>query len=458
MLDKDMRRAGRIPLWTRVSMVIGGLFFSLLLLEVSLRICGFLALSVREAKNIYALRQKENYRIMCIGESTTALHGDDCYPSQLQEILNLKKGSLPGFSVINKGIPATTTTKILDQLEANLNRYDPDVVIAMIGINDAGDMLPYGVDSPRKRKRFLASLSTYKLFRIMQGKYIEMAGGRVPYRGYLDLSRDYAGHDMYERASKVLRKAIFAAPERPEAYNFLGLLYHNRLGDINKAESLFRESISVAPHKDMAYSYLGGCLWSQDRFDEAVDAYKKAISVNPRNSFHYMQQAAMYNNYDSTESAAMVFKELAEIDPHADRALSFLSRYYRMIGEYKKADIFEAKAEGFRLRFYKIETRHNYREIRRTLKKRGVPLVCVQYPMRSLEPLKRMLEPYNDTIFIDNEKIFKEAVDEKGYETYFTDSFAGDFGHCTRDGNRILADNIAETVLKHVSGGIGTEI
>jgi len=34
------------------------------------------------------------------------------------------------------------------------------------------------------------------------------------------------------------------------------------------------------------------------------------------------------------------------------------------------------------------------------------------------------------------------------YNDYFTDMFAGDFGHCTRKGNRLLAENIANVILK----------
>jgi hypothetical protein len=49
---------------------------------------------------------------------------------------------------------------------------------------------------------------------------------------------------------------------------------------------------------------------------------------------------------------------------------------------------------------------------------------------------------------VDNEKIFKNAIEEHGYAAYFIDSFAGDFGHCTREGNRLLADNISTVLLK----------
>jgi len=51
---------------------------------------------------------------------------------------------------------------------------------------------------------------------------------------------------------------------------------------------------------------------------------------------------------------------------------------------------------------------------------------------------------------VDNERIFKETVSNDGYEAYFKDAFAGDFGHCTEKGNRLLAENIANTIIKEV--------
>jgi len=52
--------------------------------------------------------------------------------------------------------------------------------------------------------------------------------------------------------------------------------------------------------------------------------------------------------------------------------------------------------------------------------------------------------------FVDNEQVFKEAVKKAGYKEYFKDMFAGDFGHCTQKGNELLAQNIADVILKDV--------
>jgi hypothetical protein len=51
-------------------------------------------------------------------------------------------------------------------------------------------------------------------------------------------------------------------------------------------------------------------------------------------------------------------------------------------------------------------------------------------------------------IFVDNERVFKEAIEKDGYKEYFRDMLGGDFGHCTEKSNRLLAENIANTILR----------
>ena len=65
--------------------------------------------------------------------------------------------------------------------------------------------------------------------------------------------------------------------------------------------------------------------------------------------------------------------------------------------------------------------------------------------------LKKIFEDNADgIIFVDNEKSFKGMVSKSSYKEYFKDIFSGDFGHCTDKGNRLLAENIANVILKEV--------
>jgi len=53
-----------------------------------------------------------------------------------------------------------------------------------------------------------------------------------------------------------------------------------------------------------------------------------------------------------------------------------------------------------------------------------------------------------DIIFVDNEKIFKDALSYRNYEDYFDDYIGGEFGHCTGKGNKLLAGNIVRVIFE----------
>ena len=96
--------------------------------------------------------------------------------------------------------------------------------------------------------------------------------------------------------------------------------------------------------------------------------------------------------------------------------------------------------------------RRDFKRIRDIAAGQRIPLVCAQYPMRSLALLKKMAAgPEKTVIFVDNEKRFKDGVRQEGYLAYFEDMFAGDFGCCTAKGNRLLADTLAAAILNYYS-------
>ncbi|MCK5393372.1 MAG: hypothetical protein KAI91_03475 [Candidatus Omnitrophica bacterium] len=74
----------------------------------------------------------------------------------------------------------------------------------------------------------------------------------------------------------------------------------------------------------------------------------------------------------------------------------------------------------------------------------------MEYPLRSVESLKNLLRSEGTIIFVDNGELFKEVLKQANYNEYFTDMFGGDFGHCTPKGNRLLAENVANVILKEI--------
>jgi len=120
------------------------------------------------------------------------------------------------------------------------------------------------------------------------------------------------------------------------------------------------------------------------------------------------------------------------------------------MGKYDISQEYSKKANGIREKVYNPMTLDNYRKLKEALDRRGIRLVCVQYPMRSIASLKKMFLDQEGIVFVDNEQIFKEAVNKTNYKDYFIDIFGGDIGHFTLNCNRLLAKNIADVILKEV--------
>jgi tetratricopeptide (TPR) repeat protein len=217
------------------------------------------------------------------------------------------------------------------------------------------------------------------------------------------------------------------------------------------SEDTLKKAIELNPKNDKAYLRLGWCYQKQGRPFQAADAFRKAMELNPKNDPVYIGLGWSYQKQGNLSQAEDVLRKAIELNPENDLPYRGCSALYEAMGKTELAREYANKANSLRSRYYVPVTVNNYRKLKEVLTKRGIRLVCVQYPMRSIEPLKKIFEDDKaGIIFVDNEKIFRDAVKKDKNSVYFRDMFAGDFGHCTDKGNRLLAENIANAILKEV--------
>lgn len=74
----------------RSLVVILGLIFLLIFLELFLRALGFVYLLKQDFKNLQSFGKKQDYVILALGESTTQGTDSSPWPSLLEDILNKK--------------------------------------------------------------------------------------------------------------------------------------------------------------------------------------------------------------------------------------------------------------------------------------------------------------------------------------------------------------------------------
>jgi tetratricopeptide (TPR) repeat protein len=222
--------------------------------------------------------------------------------------------------------------------------------------------------------------------------------------------------------------------------------------DRARKEEWVKKYLALKPIDDWGYAELGRICKDEKRFAEAGQMFKKALEFDPDNELTYVRLAWVYRAQGRFAEARQMLKKALELNPslYMDFVPGALATLYWEEGRFDLARQCWQKASRLRKDYYNPVTVNNYHRLKEIIERRGIRLVCVQYPMRSLEPLKQIFAGEEGVIFVDNEEVFKDAIRKDGFDVYFVDMFAGDFGHCTPKGNRLLAENIARTILKEV--------
>ncbi|MFH0984776.1 MAG: tetratricopeptide repeat protein [Candidatus Omnitrophota bacterium] len=451
----------------------------------------------QESQNLRSLRA-HGYRILCLGESTTA----GTYPSFLEEELNRRGQGIP-FSVIDKGIPSTNTDVILAQLEANLDKYKPDLVVTMMGINDQGKHMPPEVKSSSRFVRWLFSLRVVKLVRslglhltekikktnevkppVVQTPASQEPAVEVPreklkdfgLRGTQELLGVSGGpysvdelkclSDGWKALSdgdlggseKAFNKVLAKNPKNAQAYYGLSWVHRNGTHE-DQIEGLLLKVIELMPYDVAGYRSLGDQYLSEKKYEQAEAAYKKAELLGNKNKessgdmgIVTMALVHIYMAQKRYADAEQALKKFLAANPTNDLCHRRLILFYHETGRHEEAAACENKERSLDKDFYNVVTVTNYRRLKAILDSRKIKLVCAQYPMRNISVLKEIFADRDGVFFVDNEKPFKTAVAGGRLHEYFFDMFGGDFGHCTKLGNKLLAEQIADVVLKEVLG------
>ena len=506
-----------------------GILLTLFILEAGLRLGGFIFKWNQDSDNRKALsRNHGDFRILCIGESTTALGGENSYPFQLEEILN-HKGLKQKFKIINKGMVAKISTDIVEQLEENLNIYKPDLVVSMVGINDSlilrektwtvtldfwlarfriynffkflgmhinhrikernQDVLiknermkmassegysfsfgsEAGGDPPeenRNSKEVVAKILQLELLSKHLEKYLQKTEKTQAYQKVqrqlsqtkmkiqwllVYLGRYYRMRENYIEAQNYLKIAAAQDPQSYSAYLELGRVYKDQK-DYIKAIALFKKAAEIFPAGNLSLIEMGRCYNELGQTLKTFELYETVFRRHPDDFWIYPEIGKWFKAHEFFPQAQEVFELAIHIDPHDYSLYDQLSEIYSVQGKPREAESFYNQGRLKEAGVYKYlpSTIDNYNRITDIVFSREIKLICMQYPLRSVEPLKNILKSRKKIIFVENKSNFQGALKQAEYSNYFSDTFGGDFGHCTRMGNHLIAENLSNVIFKEI--------
>lgn len=487
----------RTTLFQKIILMLFGLLFCLCILEIGMRLCGGILVYLYGPENKRFFAEKGEYRVLCLGESTTARGGKDSWSTQLQDVLNERK--LGGdFKIINAGREGVQSDFIVAKLKENLDAYKPDIVITMIGVNDESGTIAYKDRLDNRAILFARNLRVYKLFRwiysnisrpFLRNQFTLQTRPNIDYGNMKNISNNNSGEVLRgqgknQEAEQFFLKEIELNPKNKSAYFALMEIYKKqerynevellskkilaiknddylalrelgvcyvKQGKIAEAESSFLKSIDIVPDFYAGYVELGYLYYDLKRYKDAEKVLNQAINIIPESEPAYTALALCYSSQGKVDDYWYLAQKIISSGVKNDRLYGFVATCYRLKGDFIKAKEYYFKAEQFRMKYYNPATLYNYQKIYELLTKRNIKLVCLQYPMRSIEPLKKLFSENHKVIYVENKQNFTRALRQVPYENYFTDTFGGDFGHCTRKGNRLIAENIASVLLEYVN-------
>lgn len=453
----------------RPAAVLVGVVLALLLVEGGLRLAGMVYRGLLGEANQRALAGVEagfegsasrnldrpGVRVLCLGESTTVLGGRDSYPGILQELLDERTRGR--FAVVNGGIPGTNTGYIVSHLPAWLDRYRPGVVVTMMGVNDrdGGNFLARPGAEPAWSP---ASLRAVKLLRTLLGGLSRRIRGESNVFDPNDprAHMEFWTHDFREPCrtpgmKERLERAVADDPD--DVWALIALARCQRKNPRRSAE-LSARALALEPENGWAHAEMAKAHFIEGRLDRAEAHLKRAVAALPHSHLGYAMLKELYQLQGRLQDALAFFEGAVRKNPADDQARRRLALLYRELGRNADARQQLEAADSLPSATYGGLTGENYRLALSLLRERGIPLVAVQYPMRDAAPLRRLLSdrpgPGDGLQVVENRDPFREILHHRRVDELFVDLFAGDFGHCTREGNTIIARSVLPAVLRAV--------
>ena len=307
------------PTWRRRIVALSlGVLGLLITIEVTSAIAYQLFVSRQHTANAGAIENTDDeVRILCVGESTTAVAGDESgtllvprtsYPAQLEATLSERAPQIP-WRVLNGGIMGGTSSAVLTRLETDLNTLKPHIIIAMMGIKDTpAEWTPFGIPIPSALLRLHAVRLAIWL---LEDVKLEASPRPVDVHSFDDLPAwakeryKHVGNHVMELRTLENRTALDTLK--------VGV-YALHMGYVEHAEQRVR---AVVNQYDVGYVLLARILAAAGRHTEAAELLVQASRKHPSEGLYRVALADLFWRQGEMDAAHQVLDMLAQT-PYPD--------------------------------------------------------------------------------------------------------------------------------------------
>ncbi len=442
-----------------------GVIVTAVCLELLIRVFGVGYLLYQRGFHGSAKNDTSVYKILCLGDSFTLGVGAgkyEGYPAQLENMLKEVK-SQKRFDVINEGIGGQNSSELLYFLDRNLDKYKPNMVVLMIGINDGHnthlDNWALGQRGLYTKLFFwITGLRIYKLCNFARLS-IEKLHNKQEFKPEVDLSVRNIGKDSSgiayrssslnsteQETNSILNevRGLFKNGQNEKAQSLLiGISNKENIWEclniaeeynVYETEEYIIKKIMSTGDKDEWLSFtLGKIYLVQNKFDDAKRVFKSILENNPSNNYIRFDLAGVYMSQKRYHDAEELLKDAVKIQGKSPRAKRMLFDCYRALGRKAQADNMQEESD-----FYNKITDLNFSAIKNKILVRNIRLIVMNYPQRQCISENLM----QGVTVIDNMNSFSRcSVLEKAK------LFSADSLHCNAGGYKVIARNLFNYIL-----------
>lgn len=228
------------------------------------------------------------------------------------------------YSTIN---PETSIDRLTKALEIN-----PDFVV----------VYKYLAESYFRNNKFRDAAATYEKF---------FAKGNYSIKDLTNLAVSYYFTDQYEKANSLIKEGISKDPNN-FVLNRILMYSADKMEDYANALTIAQKFFTL-PKGDNEYAYLDHMVYANilkenDRFDDALKEYDKAITLNPSQYSVYKGIAETLANAGRTAEAGEYFQKYIDLAGDKVEALDYynMGRYYYMAANTLRKDSSEVDNTG----------------------------------------------------------------------------------------------------------------
>ncbi|MDD2524585.1 MAG: hypothetical protein PHT81_07060, partial [Endomicrobiaceae bacterium] len=355
--------------------------------------------------------------------------------------------------VIDCGVPGTNVENIASRIDEQIRMYDPNIVISMMGANDAK------LKSTPIYKKY--KLKTVELFMLIK-RHIESLAAEKLYADGNNTDYSALVDDYFQTGKNPVRliKIVENNPNDINAIEGLISIYRTRreYANVEKYAGMF-----LTNHPDVTNMFILFMLtdvYIQQKKYNLADNLILSILISDK-----------INEEQKNEYLSKVVESYISFS-----TIDELTRYYNLLVDnkiqtiilddlykYLKKNKASVKYYTYANRYSKIgqvpdfdteEIKKSYLLFAQKLIDKNIVYICMGYPTISIETFRNFFKntKLNDKIiFISNENNFKEKLETMPYYELFVDNFGGTFGHCTNFGNTLIAENVGKKIIEIVN-------